>query len=228
MILPMGKIPVRTGPVNYAAETAGHRTAFANRRRDSDSKREAILHTAVKMFLDKSYSRTPLADVAEQLKITKPALYHYFRNKEEILLECYRLGLALIAQTLDEISALNEPGLAKVAAFIRAYTNLITIDFGRFVIRLDENELSSAARAQVRKFKREIDHRLRSLIAEGIEDGSIGPCDPKLAAFAIAGALNWIAAWYEPAGPLTVEEIASEFARILTQGLTRRTKGKRV
>lgn len=224
----MGKIPVRTGAVNYTAEVVGHRTAFANRRRDSDSKREAILHTAVKMFLNKSYSRTPLADVAEQLKITKPALYHYFRNKEEILLECYRLGLALIAQNLDEISALDQSGLAKVAAFIRAYTNLITIDFGRFVIRLDESELSSAARTQVRKFKREIDHRLRSLISDGIKDGSIGPCDPKLASFAIAGALNWIAAWYEPAGPLTVEEIASEFARILTQGLTRRGKGKRV
>ena len=27
-----------------------------------------------------------------RLNITKPALYHYFRNKEEVLLECYRLG----------------------------------------------------------------------------------------------------------------------------------------
>ena len=31
-------------------------------------------------------------DVAERLNITKPALYHYFNNKEDILLECYRLG----------------------------------------------------------------------------------------------------------------------------------------
>ena len=50
---------------------------------------------------------------------------------------------------------------------------------------------------------------LRSFIQEGIEDGSIAPCDPKIAAFSIAGALNWICMWYEPEGALSPEEIAT-------------------
>ena len=58
-----------------------HWKAFADRRRDPDGKREAILRTAVQLFLDRSYARTALNDIAEQLSITKPALYHYFRNK---------------------------------------------------------------------------------------------------------------------------------------------------
>ena len=48
---------------------------------------------------------------------------------------------------------------------------------------------------------------------------SIAPCDTKIAAFSIAGALNWICMWYEPDGALSAEEIAAQFARTLTQGL---------
>ena len=53
----------------------------------------------------------------------------------------------------------------------------------------------------------------------GIADGSIQSCDPKLTAFAIAGALNGICVWYKPKGPLSPEEIATHFARTLTRGL---------
>ncbi len=77
-----------------------HWKAFASRRRDPATKREAVLATAAQLFLEQSYSRTSLNDVAERLNITKPALYHYFRNKEEILLECYRLGTGLIQEML--------------------------------------------------------------------------------------------------------------------------------
>ena len=184
-------------------------------------KREAILHTAAQLFLEESYGRTSLNDVAERLHITKPALYHYFRNKEEILVECYRLGDAMIGEIFDDIAARCKTGLEKVEAFIYSYANVMTVNFGRCVMRLDEGDLSLDARNEVRAHKRKIDRRLRSFIQEGIEDGSITPCDAKLAAFSIAGAVNWICRWYEPDGPLSPEEIATQFARTLTQGLAR-------
>jgi AcrR family transcriptional regulator len=193
--------------------------AFADRRRDPETKREAVLQTAAQLFLEKSYSRTSMNDVAVRLHITKPALYHYFRNKEEILIECYRLGASLIEDLFGEVAAHYGSGLEKVEAFIRSYANLMTVNFGRCVMRLDEGDLSPAAFADVRSYKRKIDRRLRSFIQEGIADGSVAPCDPKLAAFAIAGALNWICVWYEPRGPLSPEEIAAQFVRTLTRGL---------
>jgi AcrR family transcriptional regulator len=195
---------------------------FADRRRDPDGKREAILRTAVQLFLERGYTRTALNNIADQLKITKPALYHYFRNKDEILLECYRWGCLLIRESLDEIAAGGGTGLEKVAAFVRSYTDVITVDFGRAVIRLDDAELAGEARAEIRSYKREIDRRLRSFIQEGIDDGSIASSDPKLASFAIAGALNWICTWYRPGGALLPEEIAESFVKILTEGLTNR------
>jgi len=205
-----------------------HWKAFASRRRDPETKREAVLKTAAQLFLEKSYGRTSLNDVAERLNITKPALYHYFRNKEQILLECYRLGCGLIEEILNDIAAHCGTGLEKVEAFIYSYANVMTINFGRCVMRLDDGDLSSEALAEVRNYKRKIDGRLRSFIREGIDDGSITRCDPKIAAFSIAGAVNWICKWYEPEGPLSAEEIATQFARTLTQGLENRNRAATV
>ncbi|MBV9504901.1 MAG: TetR family transcriptional regulator [Acidobacteriia bacterium] len=199
-----------------------HWKAFADRRRDPATKREAVLQTAAQLFLEKGYGRTSMNDVAERLKITKPALYHYFHNKEEIVLACYRIGTALIEELLNEIASHCGTGLEKTEAFIYSYANVMTVNFGRCVVRLDEADLSRAAFAEVRSYKRKIDRRLRSFIQEGIEDGSMAHCDPKIAAFSIAGALNGICQWYEPDGALSAEEIASQFARTLTRGLAKR------
>jgi AcrR family transcriptional regulator len=212
-----------------AAVSQRIRKAFADRRRDPETKREAVLQTAAQLFLEKSYGRTSMNDVAERLNITKPALYHYFHNKEEILLECYRVGTGMIEEILNEIAAHGGAGVEKVEAFIHSYANVMTVNFGRCVMRFDEGDLSGEAYTEVRAYKRKIDRRLRGFIQEGIADGSITPCDPKLAAFSIAGALNWICIWYEPNGPLSAEEIATQFARTLTQGLAtrRRRNGSR-
>jgi AcrR family transcriptional regulator len=207
-----------------AAATSTPWKAFADRRRDPETKREAVLQTAAQLFLEKSYGRTSMNDVAERLNITKPALYHYFQNKEEILLECYRMGTAMIEEILNEIAAHCGTGLEKVEAFIYSYATVMTVNFGRCVMRFDQGDLSRDAFNEVRAYKRKIDRRLRTFIQEGIADGSITTCDAKLAAFSIAGALNWICIWYEPNGPLSAGEIATQFARTLTQGLAARRR----
>src|SRR3954451_16852645 len=106
-----------------AIVTSPHGKAFADRRRDPETKREAVLQTAAQLFLEKSYGRTSMNDVAERLNITKPALYHYFSNKEDILLGIYRLGVALIDEILNEIAAHCGTGLEKVQAFIYSHAN---------------------------------------------------------------------------------------------------------
>ena len=76
-----------------------------------------MLKTAAQMFLEKSYGRTSLDDVAKRLKVTKPALYHYFHNKEEILLGCYRWGTALIEESLNKIARSMRHRLGKGGGF---------------------------------------------------------------------------------------------------------------
>jgi AcrR family transcriptional regulator len=203
--------------------------AFEVRQRKLDSKREAVLKTAAHLFLEQGYRRTSLSELAKRLKITKPALYYYFRNKEEILVECYKSGTSKIEDSLDRALAVRGSGLDKTRAYVEAYARVIVSeDFGRCVAMLDDGELSAAARREVRNLKRHIDTSLRSHIEEGIADGSIAPCNSKLAAFALAGAINWIGSWYSPEGELGPEEIARQFATLLSDGLRNRSHNSHI
>jgi len=195
---------------------------FEDRRRARDEKRDAVLRMAVRMFLEEGYHRTPLTKIAERLNITKPALYNYFRGKEEILSELFRLGDEQYEESFGRIERDSGDGLHKLQAMIRAYARGMTTDCGMCFARLDDRELSAEARSAVRRSKRRYDRAFRQQVEHGIKDGSIVACNAKLAAFAVAGALNGIADWYRPGGGLSVDAIAEEYAQRLTHGLAAR------
>lgn len=201
---------------------------FESRRRARDEKRDAVLRTAVNLFLEQGYRHATLNEVAERLNITKPALYNYFRSKEEILFECCALGQERVDEVISEIDAGGGTGLAKLRKLIRAYAEVMTTDYGASLVRFDTRDLTDKNSKIVRAAKKSIDRTFRNYIAEGIADGSITPCDAKLAAFAIAGSLNWVGHWFQPGGELSAAAIASEFAIRLTEGLSARPTTKRV
>lgn len=198
---------------------------FESRRRARDEKREAVLRAAVQVFLEQGYHRATLNDVAERLNITKPALYNYFRGKDEILFECCVLGQERVDEVIAEIDAGGGTGLTKLRKLIRAYAEVMTTDYGASLIRFDTRDLSDRNSKILRAAKKDIDRTFRKYVAEGIADGSIKPCDAKLAAFAIAGSLNWIGHWFQPGGELSAEAVAHEFAIRLTEGLAARSTG---
>ena len=200
---------------------------FESRRRARDEKREAVLRTAVQLFLEQGYHGTTLNDVAERLNITKPALYNYFRGKDEILYECWAIGHERVDDCIDEIDAGGGTGLAKLRTLIVRYAEVMTTDYGKSLVRFDVRDLSEDNRKLVQTSKRKIDRAFRTYIRDGIADGSIRPCDVKLSAFAIAGSLNWIGHWYQPGGALPAQDIAAEFAVRLTEGLAaKQLRGK--
>ncbi|MCP4617372.1 MAG: TetR/AcrR family transcriptional regulator [Bradyrhizobium sp.] len=202
-------------------------TPFESRRRARDEKREAVLRTAVQLFLDQGYHGTTLNHVAERLNITKPALYNYFRSKDEILYECWAIGQERVDDCIGEIDAGNGTGMAKLRKLIVRYAEVMTTDYGKSLVRFDVRDLTEHNRKVVASAKKKIDRAFRRYIRDGIEDGSIAPCDIKLSAFAIAGSLNWIGHWYQPGGPLPADDIAAEFAIRLTEGLAAKQPRKK-
>lgn len=196
---------------------------FESRRRARDEKREAVLRTAVALFLEQGYHRATLNDVAKRLHITKPALYNYFRGKDEILFECWSIGHELVDDCIAETSAGGGSGLDKLRKLTIRYAELMTTDYGKSLVRFDLRDLSEHNRKIVQTAKRRIDRAFRDYIASGIADGSVRPCDPKLAAFAIAGSLNWIGHWFQPGGEQTGHAVAEEFAIRLTEGIAKTT-----
>ncbi|MGY4176128.1 AcrR family transcriptional regulator [Bradyrhizobium sp. USDA 4518] len=196
---------------------------FESRRRARDEKREAVLRTAVALFLEQGYHRATLNDVAKRLNITKPALYNYFRGKDEILFECWSIGNELVDECIAETSAGGGSGLDKLRKLTVRYAELMTADYGKSLVRFDIRDLSKDNRKIVQTAKRRIDRAFRDYIAQGVADGSVKPCDPKLAAFAIAGSLNWIGHWFQPGGELSGRAVAEEFAIRLTEGIAKTT-----
>jgi AcrR family transcriptional regulator len=182
-------------------------------------KREAVLLAAVRMFNARGFHATSLDDVAASLNISKPTVYYYLGNKEDILLECLARGMALLRAAAEDAAKSAGSGLGRLQSFSRRYAEIAMDDFGRSVIRTDEEVLSSDGARRFRAQKGEIDRHFRAFIAEGMKDGSIAPVDVKMAAFTLAGALSWTARWHDPNGPMTPPAIAATMVDLLTTGI---------
>jgi AcrR family transcriptional regulator len=185
-----------------------------------------VLRAAAQLFNEFGYHDTSLAMVAARLQVSKPTLYYYVQNKEEILFECVRLGLELLRSAIAAAAASGGSALDKLKAAMHEYALIVTRDYGMCLIRVGEDPLAPAGRKELRRLKAELDHEFRALIEQGVADGSLAPCDPKLAAFTLAGALSWIGRWYDPNGPLGAEAVARDSTAILMNGLTSRRSGR--
>jgi AcrR family transcriptional regulator len=69
------------------------------------STRERILDVALDLFIEKGFDKTSLREIAEQLGVTKAALYYHFASKEDIL---RALHMRLHEFGLDALNELSE------------------------------------------------------------------------------------------------------------------------
>jgi AcrR family transcriptional regulator len=177
------------------------------------------VHAAARAFNARGYHNTSLDDIAAALGVTKPTVYYYVENKEQLLFECFRAGLQRIREAFREASRSDRPARERLNAVVRGYAEAIASEYGWCMVRAHDQDLGPGMSRQVKALKSEIDQGIRRLLREGIEDGSIGPCDPKITAFAMAGALNWIAHWYRESQPLTAAQVADAFVAFFENGL---------
>jgi AcrR family transcriptional regulator len=192
------------------------------RNADREEKREAVLRAAVRMFNARGFHATSLDDVAASLGISKPTIYHYLGNKDQVLLECMTRGLDQLREAALSVRSTPGTGLDRLRIFLRRYAGVNMNEFGRSVIRTGPEALSAESAVRLQALKREIDDALRALIREGMDDGSITPGDVKMTAFTLAGALNWPGRWHDPTGPLSAEDVAHSMVDILIAGLAPR------
>src|SRR5579863_2595383 len=199
--------------------------ASRERLRDRELKRDAVIRAAAREFNRKGYHNTSLDDIAARLEVTKPTVYYYVSNKEQLLFECFVAGVEQIRAAFREVRELRAPARARLAAVLRRYGEAMASEFGWCMAHAEDQDLSAAMSRHIKALKSEIDHGIRRLIREGVQDGSIHPCDPKMTAFALAGALNWIAYWYREDQSLTGAQIAAAFLAIFENGLRPRGNG---
>ena len=85
---------------------------------------------------------------------------------------------------------------------------------------LDLEALSPAHLKAVIARRDAFEKGVRRVIEEGMSAGVFANGDPKLLAFALFGAVNWIPRWYSPDGPSSAEAIAGLFADVFVAGFS--------
>ena len=213
-----------TAPTVEPATAASPWSGRRRRSRDHDVKREAVIRAAARAFDARGYHHTSLDDIATDLGVTKPTVYYYVENKEQLLVECFLAGLHPIREAFRVAERAGGSGRERMNAVIRGYALAITSEYGWCMVRAHDLDLRPAMRRQINALKSEIDQGIRGLLQAGMADGSIEPCDPKIAAFALAGSLNWIAHWYRSDESMTAADVADAFITVFENGFLPRSR----
>jgi AcrR family transcriptional regulator len=201
-------------PDGRASSTLSPHVREKRRRR-----RAEILHAALRAFRDKGYHATTLDDIAERIGVRKTALYHYFPDKEAILFECHRESLGEIDRMMKEARAMDTAA-ESLAHVIREHVRVMTDTLEGSPLAFEVTALSPKRQQEVIAARDRYERGLRQFIEQGIRDGEFRQVDPKIAVFAILGAINWIARWYRPEGAIHAPELGNQFAEHLVGGLT--------
>ena len=205
------------------ATAAARRTAAPTPRivEKRQKRRAEILQAALRAFGEKGYHRTTLDDIAEHLGVRKTSLYHYFPDKEAILYECHRESVVALARILREAGRLGS-ARARLEHVVREHVRVMTDTLQGSPLAFEVTALSGAKRTRMITARDRYERGLRAIIEQGMRDGEFRNGDPKVAAFVILGAINWIARWYRPEGSLHATELGQEFVDRLLAGLVRR------
>ncbi len=210
------------GPEDAPDAAASPWAPVSHRERQREAKRNAVLQAAAQLFNERGFHATSLDDIAARLNVTKPTLYYYVKNKDEILLQCVSKGLQMMLEGIAASRAAGGKAIDQLMTCMQVYARIVTMDFGMCLIRVGDEQVPPESRKELRRLKSAIDQEFRRLVAEGVAEGSIQPCDPKITAFVIAGALSWIGRWYQPGGEYTAEQVAQQCIATLCDGVLRR------
>src|SRR3569833_2452499 len=210
---------VSPAEVKQSALPASPWRASRERVREREVKREAVIRAAAHAFNRKGYHNTSLDDIAAALDVTKPTVYYYVTSKEQLLFECFVAGVEQIRAGFREVRDQDIPARERLQAVLRHYAKTIASEFGWVMVRVEEQDLTPDMSSLIKAMKSEIDQGIRKLIRDGIQDGFIHQCDPKMTAFALAGSLNWIAHWYRENRSLLVAVFAVVFFSVFVFGL---------
>lgn len=159
-----------------------------------------LLDRSTELFAAQGYEATSLQDIADAVGISRPALYHYLRSKEDLLTMLVEQMSRSLAQVLEQLR--DRPDLTPLEKICNLTALLVRERArhpGRFRI-LDRTEeiLPEPAGTEHLEAKRRIVRELMSIIDDGIAAGQIRPVDTRTAAFSLLGMCNWTAWWVNP------------------------------
>ncbi|WP_216828666.1 TetR/AcrR family transcriptional regulator [Alkalihalobacterium elongatum] len=185
-----------------------------------EMKKQEIIRSAAKTLQEKGFYGTTMEEIAAQLLMTKGSLYHYFKNKEDLLYQCHKIILDISIDKIEAIIDTNQSNTNKIEEIIRFHINLALEENALFsLIDNPEHTFSEENFLKISKRRSYYAKCIDKVLEQGLEDGEFRNIDIKMTRFIILGALNWIQQWYNPDGERNPTEIADYFVDKLLQTL---------
>lgn len=176
-----------------------------------------IERAAAKVFASRGYDGANFGDIAAELDLQGSSLYYYFPSKEELFLQCLSHSAEQVFARLRAIAQQHstDPSGA-LAALVREQVVIEVRDFPEFVPLFFKMHLSNDKLADtVLHLRREHARIFESAAAAARADRHLDPHDVRVWLGVIFGALAYLPEWYDPDGPVGVEELADRMSSTL-------------
>lgn len=180
--------------------------------------REAILHSAAKLFARKPYHEVLMDDVAESIGVAKGTIYRYFPNKEELFGALALHYLEMIGHDMGELAAKNAPPLERLRAMLGRFVEIVQENSDFFkVMQRHECELWARKYSDLLQRRTVFRDHFASVIVEAQEDRWLDESfDPKTMADMLLGMIRNVMQFTVPRPPQ--EEVTALAMRIFLKG----------
>ncbi len=199
----------------------GRFNAF-DRREASEVKIDQLLTAASRLFNRDGIEATSLDAITESLGATKGVLYHYLRDKADLVMRCYGRAFDLYDRFAETAAAQGRDGLEQ--ALIGAHLN-VQAQAGALTPLMPQpglEALPQPGRAALTARANRLHSLFIRLLREGVADGSCRPCDAPMIALMGAGPFAWLAKWLPADDPRSPRQLADEICMLYFKGLRAR------
>jgi TetR/AcrR family transcriptional regulator len=184
-----------------------------------DTQREQILARAAELFARQGYSATSMNQVAEACGVSKPLLYHYVRDKDQLLVEIAEGHVAKLNALVDEVQREPLAPEARVRRLIEAFLDVYAdAQAAHRVLTEDVKFLKEADRERVLGAQRTVVAAFADAIAAARPDLRHADLLKPLTML-LFGMMNWMFTWLQPGGRLTHKAMAPVVADLFFGGL---------
>jgi AcrR family transcriptional regulator len=182
-----------------------------------DRRQQEVVATAARVFAERGYQATSMADLTTATGLAAGGLYHYIGSKEQLLLRiCDELLEPLLAQA-RAIVARPAPAEEHLHELLRTW--LAHVERHRdhmLVFAQERHAIEHEPRwRDVRRQRKAFEELLDGVLARGEQDGVWAFADRALTRRALLGMVNHTAQWFRPRGPLSAEQIADGYCELI-------------
>jgi TetR/AcrR family transcriptional regulator len=148
------------------------------RKREKEQRERDIMDAAEKLFIDKGFEGASMDDVAAAVELSKPAIYRYFANKEDLYMAVAYRSVLIVCSIMEKYVDEGRTGLDKAYATGRAYYDFYLNYPDQYRLMMNTKHIGSAGldSPYMKKIREATGNNLRLMcraIEAGKKDGTL-------------------------------------------------------